>query len=115
MNLPYSDGYFDVIYYNQVLEHVRRPDELIAEVVRVLKPGGTFLGSVSYLEPFHSYSIFNRTSFGVLQKVLNDVGLTDVRLKAGVDASQLINRQLLNRTPWLQFIWRRSFYYGWVG
>lgn len=57
INLPYSNNFFSLIYCNQVLEHVRFPDKLIAEAFRVLKPNGVFIGAVSYLEPYHSYSI----------------------------------------------------------
>jgi ubiquinone/menaquinone biosynthesis C-methylase UbiE len=64
INLPFSDEEFDIIYCHQVLEHVERPYELTAEVYRVLKRGGMFVGSVSYLEPYHSFSVFNFTPYG---------------------------------------------------
>lgn len=38
VNLPYSNEKFDLIFCNQVLEHVRFPDRLIAESFRVLRP-----------------------------------------------------------------------------
>ncbi len=65
INLPYSDGQFDLVYSRQVLEHVRHPDALVREVARVLRPGGLFLGEVSYLETYHSFSIFNFTPYGL--------------------------------------------------
>lgn len=108
VNLPYPDNYFDFIYCNQVLEHVRHPDKLMAEVCRVLKPGGTFAGAVSYLEPFHSYSIFNFTPYGVV-RVLEDNGLKLDELRPGADASLLINRQLMNRAALLRPFWNRNY------
>ncbi len=42
-NLPYEDDRFDVITCVDVLEHVENVDKVIAEVTRVLKPGGVFL------------------------------------------------------------------------
>ncbi len=59
VTLPYPDASFDVIWCKQVLEHVRQPDAVIAEVARCLRPDGLFVGSVSQLEPYHSRSIFN--------------------------------------------------------
>jgi len=104
VNLPYPNNYFDLIYCNQVLEHVRYPDELIAEAFRVLKPGGLFAGTVSYLEPFHSYSIFNFTPYGIV-RVFSDAGFKIEEIRPGSDASLVINRQLFNRSTMFRFIW----------
>ena len=41
--LPYGDAAFDVVVCVDVLEHVRDLDRVLAEVARVLKPGGMFL------------------------------------------------------------------------
>jgi SAM-dependent methyltransferase len=40
--IPFTDETFDAVYSDYVLEHVERPKEFLSEVVRVLKPGGTF-------------------------------------------------------------------------
>jgi ubiquinone/menaquinone biosynthesis C-methylase UbiE len=40
--LPLEDGSMDVVISLQVLEHVQDPRQVIAEVYRVLKPGGHF-------------------------------------------------------------------------
>lgn len=41
--LPYRDGQFDAVVCVDVLEHVSDLSEVLAEVTRVLKPGGMFL------------------------------------------------------------------------
>jgi SAM-dependent methyltransferase len=41
--LPYPDSCFDVVVNNQVMEHVSDLDAALAEINRVLKPGGTVL------------------------------------------------------------------------
>jgi SAM-dependent methyltransferase len=40
--LPYEDGTFDLVYCDWVLEHVEDVAPFVAEVDRVLKPGGWF-------------------------------------------------------------------------
>jgi SAM-dependent methyltransferase len=107
VNLPYESETFDLIYCQQVLEHVRHPDQLLPQVMKVLKPGGTFIGSVSYLEPFHSRSIFNFTPYG-LNRVLLDAGLDLVEIRPGIDALSLILRQMLGGPRLLNFLFRSS-------
>jgi ubiquinone/menaquinone biosynthesis C-methylase UbiE len=41
--LPFADGCFDTVVACLVFEHIRRVDEAIAEVARVLQSGGAFL------------------------------------------------------------------------
>ena len=43
-SLPFPGGTFDLITCEYVLEHVEDPPRVFAEIARVLKPGGTFLG-----------------------------------------------------------------------
>lgn len=43
--LPYPDGFFDVVVSNTVMEHVMDYDQTLAELGRLLKPGGVFLHS----------------------------------------------------------------------
>lgn len=114
VDLPYSDEYFDLIYCHQVLEHVRHPDALIKDALRVLKPNGLFIGSVSYLEPYHSYSIFNFTPYGIV-RVFSDAGFEISEIRPGMDALALICRQLVNRSRWLRPIWSRSLLHCVVG
>lgn len=39
--LPFADRAFDAVTINQVLEHVRAPGKVVAEIRRVLAPGGS--------------------------------------------------------------------------
>jgi ubiquinone/menaquinone biosynthesis C-methylase UbiE len=43
-HLPFADGDFDLVYSWGVIHHSERPDRIVAEIARVLKPGGTFIG-----------------------------------------------------------------------
>lgn len=44
--LPFDDASFDVLVAGELLEHLADPAAAVANVSRVLKPGGRFVGSV---------------------------------------------------------------------
>ncbi len=44
--LPFADSAFDVVITSEVLEHIQDDVSAIAEMVRVLKPGGNFAATV---------------------------------------------------------------------
>lgn len=43
-SLPFETGTFDVVYSWGVIHHSAQPERIIAEIHRVLKPGGLFIG-----------------------------------------------------------------------
>jgi len=45
-SLPFEDGSFDAVVAGELLEHLQFPDALVAEIRRVLRPGGVLVGSV---------------------------------------------------------------------
>ena len=44
--LPFPDASFDVVVAGELLEHLADPMAAVAHVLRVLEPGGSFVGSV---------------------------------------------------------------------
>ena len=45
--LPYGDDSFDLVFANHMLYHVAEPDVALAEIRRVLKPGGRFYAATN--------------------------------------------------------------------
>lgn len=41
--IPYEDSVFDLVFADNVLEHLEDPRQVFSEIARVLKPGGCFL------------------------------------------------------------------------
>jgi SAM-dependent methyltransferase len=51
LGLPYAPESFDICVCEQVLEHLPRPAETVAEIVRVLRPGGLMIVGVPTFPP----------------------------------------------------------------
>lgn len=53
--LPFADGQFQRIECDAVLEHVERPEAILCEMARTLRPGGFLHVVVPFAHPFHEY------------------------------------------------------------
>jgi SAM-dependent methyltransferase len=58
--LPFGDASFDVVLSVEVLRYLARPGEAIAEMARVLKPGGFALVTAAPLFGLNAYPLVNR-------------------------------------------------------
>jgi SAM-dependent methyltransferase len=67
--LPFQAGSFDAVYSAAVTEHLACPFLVAQEVARVLKPGGYYLGNVSFLEPWHDDSYFHMSPLGAYENL----------------------------------------------
>jgi 2-polyprenyl-3-methyl-5-hydroxy-6-metoxy-1,4-benzoquinol methylase len=56
--IPFRSNSFDLVVAGEILEHVPFPDQLVAEIARVLRPGGSVVGSVP-----NSFRLKNRLLF----------------------------------------------------
>ena len=62
--LPLNAAQFEFVLSISMLQYVPNPWAVVAEVRRVLVPGGTFIGSVPFLEPF-SGGYFHMSQAGI--------------------------------------------------
>ncbi|OGY48532.1 MAG: hypothetical protein A3B89_00415 [Candidatus Buchananbacteria bacterium RIFCSPHIGHO2_02_FULL_40_13] len=53
-NLPFENTSLDMVICDAVLEHVANPQEIMAEIHRVLKIGGLVYIGVPFLQPYHA-------------------------------------------------------------
>lgn len=53
VRLPFKDSSLDMVVSLEVIEHVRYPDAMLAEVARTLKAGGRAFLSMPFLYPVH--------------------------------------------------------------
>lgn len=107
VHLPFADAAFDLLYSKQVLEHVRHPAALLADMARVLRPGGWLVGSTSHLEPFHSYSFWNYTPHG-FKVLVEEAGLELTEIRPGIDSLTLILRRLLGEPGFFRRWWAKD-------
>lgn len=62
-----EDNTYDVIVMMEVLEHIPDPSMAMAELKRILKPGGMLLGSTPFLFPIHDapHDYYRYTIYGL--------------------------------------------------
>lgn len=53
--LPYADNCVDAIFISAVIEHLYNPLKAIAEMHRVLKPGGIVFSITPFMQAYHGY------------------------------------------------------------
>lgn len=51
--IPFPDGDFDAVICNAVLEHVERPEAVMKEFARIIRPGGILYLGVPFMQPEH--------------------------------------------------------------
>lgn len=67
--IPYEDNRFDVVFSDNVLEHLEEPLQVFREVDRVLKPGGVFLFKTP--NKYHYMPVIARLTPHVFHQYIN--------------------------------------------
>ena len=72
-SLSFEDNSFEFILCTEVLEHLHTPQQAIAEMKRVLQPGGTLVLTTRFVFPIHDapHDYFRYTKYG-LQYLFQD-------------------------------------------
>jgi len=63
--LPFRDDVIDVVVSKETLEHFSEPAVAVAEVFRVLKPGGLLIILVPFMHPFHGNDLYRYSPLGL--------------------------------------------------
>ena len=66
-DIPLADASVDGVWIQAVLEHVIQPDRVVAEIHRVLKPGGIVYAEIPFMQTVHegAYDFTRLTDTGV--------------------------------------------------
>jgi len=63
-NLPFGDETFDVLVFNEVIEHVKDDRQTLEDALRVLRPGGHIvIYAPNRLYPFETHGVFVRQKY----------------------------------------------------
>ncbi|MEE9235069.1 MAG: class I SAM-dependent methyltransferase [Candidatus Acidoferrales bacterium] len=82
--LPFADDSCDAVACDALLEHVEDPTAVVAEIRRVLKPGGHVLATVPFCHPWHGYPAdFHRFSREGLARLFADFDCLSLGVRAG--------------------------------
>ena len=95
--LPLASGAFDACINIVTLEHIREPREVLAELGRVLRPGGSLLLVVPHEWEVHQepHDYYRYTLHGV-RYLLEAAGFAEMRIEPVGGYFRLLARRLLN-------------------
>jgi SAM-dependent methyltransferase len=75
----YAADSFDLVVVDQVLEHVSDPQRAVAEIHRVLRPGGHCIATTPFLIEVHGYpSDFHRFTGPGLARLFRDYDVVEI-------------------------------------
>lgn len=102
--MSYEDNTWDAVVSVDMLEHLTHPHKALAEMCRVLKPGGTLFLVAPFMYRYHQSPIdcyrFTHTGLSVL---MEDVGFEPVRF-----------RKIGNRFTLLTLMFHKKKYTRWL-
>ncbi|MEM8924573.1 MAG: class I SAM-dependent methyltransferase [Actinomycetota bacterium] len=90
--LPFADGSYDVVIANHMLYHVPDPDRAVAELARVLRPGGTLVAATNGLGHMGELTEIIGEVFGPRRDALHEV--------FGIDTGEARLRRWFGTIEW---------------
>lgn len=97
-DLPFADASFDYVYSTNVLEHVRDPERVVHEALRVLKPNGF----MQFVVP--NYGSWWEGHYGILWPPNISPRLAKMYVRLWGKDPELVDRLQLVNYPWLRRI-----------
>lgn len=80
--IPFVDEAFDCIVCAELMEHIKKPIDVLAEVYRVLRPGSVLLLTVPFMFPVHADpSDYGRYTDQFWLECLSDQGFTNITIE----------------------------------
>jgi SAM-dependent methyltransferase len=81
--MPFEQNSFDCVISTEVLEHVYNPEIMLAEILRILKPGGIIFLTTPFVWNLHErpFDYYRYTPFS-LEKILEEAGFEDIKISA---------------------------------
>lgn len=88
--LPFQDGSIDLVISESLLEHLEHPDSAVAEMHRVLKPGGRLYILTPFMLGFHSSpNDFYRWTIPGMKILLKNFSVTESGVAIGPTSAML--------------------------
>ncbi|OGN36028.1 MAG: hypothetical protein A2568_03565 [Candidatus Yanofskybacteria bacterium RIFOXYD1_FULL_44_17] len=77
-----KDGFADCVVCTEVLEHIKKPQNAVNEVYRILKPGGMLVLTTPMVWPLHEApnDFYRYTQYG-LEGLLKEAGFSDISIR----------------------------------
>jgi len=83
-NLPLKDNSCDVILNIAVLEHVKNPEKIVAEIFRVLKKDGLVFSFFPFIQGYHASPFdFSRRTIEGIKYLYKDFESVEVKIAGG--------------------------------
>jgi uncharacterized protein YbaR (Trm112 family) len=95
-NIPLLDDSVDSIICNAVLEHVGNAERVVAEMIRVLRPGGILYAEMPFIFFFHGYpSDFRRFTREGVRQLFGQLENLEIGIAAGPMSALLISANMV--------------------
>lgn len=103
LELPFGTARFDTVLSTEVLEHVSRPEALLMEAHRVLKPGGHLVLTAPQTNPLHEepHDYYRYTCHG-LRYLTEQTGLRVVETRPLGGAIATVGQMIVWHLNWVR-------------
>lgn len=115
--LPFLDGTIDGVLIQGVLEHVRDPNRIVDEILRVLRPQGVVYVDVPFLQHYHQDpEDYRRYTITGLRQLFSNFDEVDAGVSVGASS---VLCDVLSEYPaiWFNnpmFYWGVKWLFGWL-